>query len=329
MPSLVAWQPPAGEELVADPEPAASPSLSEDTTCWLSMESPQMYDLSESIVKQPSLHNLTNSKPAKLGGGGYGEEFAELADLGASEVSLDLQAFVNDPHFSDGIFTDIVDNKSLGQGGGRASNPAASCSSLPYSSGGYLPPAQPCTQRQPNAPSAAPVKKDPDGDFTPLYRPSPPVSSSYPGVNAYSPAYTSLTPASSVALATANRPPTSQPPRASVTPKSSSSSSTSSGGGGKKVDRASEEYRRRRERNNVAVRRSREKAKQRSRETEERVKFLTRENDGLHKRIEILAKELGVLKNLFANVGVLPDQLHREIAKHLGEGFNQRPNGGL
>ena len=81
----------------------------------------------------------------------------------------------------------------------------------------------------------------------------------------------------------------------------------------------------------MAVRRSREKAKMRSRETEERVKLLSRENDGLHKRIEHLSKELGVLKNLFANVGVLPDQLQREIAKHLGEGFNrgQGPPSGL
>ncbi|XP_037085612.1 CCAAT/enhancer-binding protein beta-like [Pollicipes pollicipes] len=149
---------------------------------------------------------------AKLGGP-YGEEFGDLADLGASEVSLDLQAFVNDPHFSDGIF--------------------------------------PRHRRRRAAVRSA-------------------------------------------------------------------------------VDRTSEEYRRRRERNNVAVRRSREKAKVRSRETEERVKLLARENDGLHKRIEILSKELNVLKNLFANVGVLPDQLHREIAKHLGDGFNRpQPPSGL
>jgi len=52
---------------------------------------------------------------------------------------------------------------------------------------------------------------------------------------------------------------------------------------------------------------------------------------GLNAGVEILSKELGVLKNLFSNVGVLPDQLHREIAKHLGEGVNGRslPSNGL
>ncbi|KAF4520613.1 hypothetical protein B566_EDAN006024 [Ephemera danica] len=99
----------------------------------------------------------------------------------------------------------------------------------------------------------------------------------------------------------------------------------SSGGGGgpgsingnKHVDKSSDEYRRRRERNNIAVRKSREKAKLRSRETEEKVKLLVRENERLQKRIELLSEELNVLRSLFSNVGVLPEQLHREIDKHL------------
>ncbi|XP_037085588.1 CCAAT/enhancer-binding protein delta-like [Pollicipes pollicipes] len=284
------------------------------------MESPQMYDLSDAVVK-PNLLSVANK--AKLGGP-YGEEFGDLADLGASEVSLDLQAFVNDPHFSDGIFPDIVDGKGLGVGlGGRVAAPSATCSGLTYPSGGYLPPAQPTAcagpPRLPAATSHIPVKKDPDASEYHAYRPPP--GSAYPGVNVYSPAYTSLTPSSSGGM-TASRPAAPAPARPAA--------SKQPGGGSKRVDRTSEEYRRRRERNNVAVRRSREKAKVRSRETEERVKLLARENDGLHKRIEILSKELNVLKNLFANVGVLPDQLHREIAKHLGDGFNRpQPPSGL
>ena len=78
-----------------------------------------------------------------------------------------------------------------------------------------------------------------------------------------------------------------------------------------------EEYRRRRERNNVAVRKSREKAKLRTRETEERVKILARENDRLQKKNELLQEELGVLRSLFSSVGVLPDHVQREVAKHL------------
>ncbi|KAK6622292.1 hypothetical protein RUM44_002099 [Polyplax serrata] len=84
----------------------------------------------------------------------------------------------------------------------------------------------------------------------------------------------------------------------------------------KSVDKASDEYRRRRERNNIAVRKSREKAKLRSRETEEKVKLLVKENERLQKRIELLIEELNVLRSLFTNVGVLPEQLHRELNKH-------------
>jgi CCAAT/enhancer binding protein (C/EBP) len=82
-------------------------------------------------------------------------------------------------------------------------------------------------------------------------------------------------------------------------------------------DKSSDEYRRRRERNNVAVRKSREKAKMRSRETEERVKILARENDRLQKKVELLQEELSVLRSLFTSVGVLPDHVHRDLAKHL------------
>lgn len=85
----------------------------------------------------------------------------------------------------------------------------------------------------------------------------------------------------------------------------------------KPCDKNSDEYRRRRERNNIAVRKSREKAKVRTRETEEKVKILLKDNDRLQKRIELLMEELNVLRNLFSNVGVLPEHVHREINKHL------------
>ncbi|XP_058790934.1 uncharacterized protein LOC131664084 [Phymastichus coffea] len=87
----------------------------------------------------------------------------------------------------------------------------------------------------------------------------------------------------------------------------------------KSVDKASDEYRRRRERNNIAVRKSREKAKVRSRETEERVKHLVKENDVLRKKVEILTEELNVLRSLFSSVGVLPEPLQREISRHIDQ----------
>jgi len=96
---------------------------------------------------------------------------------------------------------------------------------------------------------------------------------------------------------------------------------------GKSVDKASDEYRRRRERNNIAVRKSREKAKLRSRETEEKVKLLVKENERLQKRIELLSEELNVLRSLFANVGVVPEHLHREINRHLDTVQQQQHQG--
>lgn len=77
----------------------------------------------------------------------------------------------------------------------------------------------------------------------------------------------------------------------------------------KHFDKASDEYRRRRERNNLAVRKSREKAKQRSKDTEKRVSDLVSENDKLRKRMELLSKELSVLKNLLSSVGVSPENV--------------------
>jgi len=67
------------------------------------------------------------------------------------------------------------------------------------------------------------------------------------------------------------------------------------------LDKSSEEYRLRRERNNIAVRKSRDKAKRRSVETQHRVLELTTENSRLRRRIEGLVRELGALRALFAH----------------------------
>jgi len=68
-------------------------------------------------------------------------------------------------------------------------------------------------------------------------------------------------------------------------------------------DKNSEEYKQKRFKNNIAVRRSREKSKAKSVELQTKVKELTTENDRLNKRVELLTKELTVLKSLFTNVG--------------------------
>lgn len=82
------------------------------------------------------------------------------------------------------------------------------------------------------------------------------------------------------------------------------SSFSQRGGKAKKsVDKGSEEYIRRRERNNTAVKKSRQKTKLRVHATEMRVKELEEENKEHKQRIELLTKELTVLKSLFITSG--------------------------
>lgn len=51
----------------------------------------------------------------------------------------------------------------------------------------------------------------------------------------------------------------------------------------KSVDKGTDEYRRRRERNNIAVRKSREKAKKRAHDVEKKMKELQKENESLRR----------------------------------------------
>lgn len=75
------------------------------------------------------------------------------------------------------------------------------------------------------------------------------------------------------------------------------------------VEKGTEEYVEKRARNNVAVRKSRAKAKEKQRETEGRVRCLLGQNEQLQKKVDLLTKELAVLKGLFINIGAsIPDE---------------------
>lgn len=65
------------------------------------------------------------------------------------------------------------------------------------------------------------------------------------------------------------------------------------------ADKDSEEYRQRRERNNLAVKKSRMRSKQKAMDTQQRVNELKEENERLEAKIKLLSKELSVLKDLF------------------------------
>ncbi|CAH1779954.1 unnamed protein product [Owenia fusiformis] len=82
------------------------------------------------------------------------------------------------------------------------------------------------------------------------------------------------------------------------------------------ANRESEEYKAKRERNNIAVRKSRDKAKVRQVETERLVTTLRSDNQQLTKKVDLLQKELGVLKGLFLNVGLhLPSNYKKLISE--------------
>ncbi|OWF38007.1 CCAAT/enhancer-binding protein gamma-like [Mizuhopecten yessoensis] len=66
-----------------------------------------------------------------------------------------------------------------------------------------------------------------------------------------------------------------------------------------RYQKGSTEYTKRRERNNIAVRKSREKSRAKAKETSEQVNRLRSENEMLEQKVQILSKELSVLKDLF------------------------------
>lgn len=78
----------------------------------------------------------------------------------------------------------------------------------------------------------------------------------------------------------------------------------------KHVDKSSPEYRLRRERNNVAVRKSRDKAKMRNLETQQKVVELSTDNERLRRRVEHLTRELDTLRGIFRQ---LPDGSYKPM----------------
>ncbi|XP_042283782.1 CCAAT/enhancer-binding protein delta [Thunnus albacares] len=97
-------------------------------------------------------------------------------------------------------------------------------------------------------------------------------------------------------------PPTTPEPVSAVSSAKSSPRKMGREKGKKAVDRFSFEYRQRRERNNIAVRKSRDKAKMRNLEMQQKLIELTSENDRLHKTIEQLTRELTGLRDFFKQI---------------------------
>ena len=81
-----------------------------------------------------------------------------------------------------------------------------------------------------------------------------------------------------------------------------------------------DDYVKKRERNNIAVRKSRMKAKERIEETRKRVVELSKENEELRKKVSLLQKELNVLRSLFANGGItVPSEINVQFTNSNSE----------
>jgi hypothetical protein len=74
-----------------------------------------------------------------------------------------------------------------------------------------------------------------------------------------------------------------------------------------------------RARNNEAVKRSREKAKEKASETTGKVNNLKNENQMLEQKVKLLSKELDVLKNIFLDhAGEIKQQHSRDLNSRNG-----------
>ena len=104
-------------------------------------------------------------------------------------------------------------------------------------------------------------------------------------------------------------------PAGRSTTSSTSTSRPSKSRGGKSVDKDSDEYRRRRMLNNIAVKKSREKAKAESRQIAQRVSVLSADKERLERRVELLSKEVQILHGLFAKMNNIPETVRTEVAR--------------
>ena len=203
-------------------------------------------------------------------------EYDLNCDLANSEISLDLQNFIDDTHSSQFVSENLiqelqslnVDKQTLANGQGLSGHCPRG---IGANSGGIVPPAnmyntlaylpQPVHggsqfDRQYDR---VPIKEEPHDSSRDTPHDYPPCArSNYGGYGGGISPYP-MTPTTVPGVDALLKSPLKSP-------------STRMGTNPKKSDKSTDEYRRRRERNNIAVRKSREKAKARSRETEERVK---------------------------------------------------------
>ncbi|XP_060099811.1 CCAAT/enhancer-binding protein delta [Heteronotia binoei] len=242
---------------------------------------------------------------------GPGSGSRDLAELSAAasamyedESAIDFSSYIDSmaavPNLelcNDELFADLFNNNH--KGGGAAAY------------GDYLP-AAPQPQHSHQAPSGSSALASllhasvPPGPLRGAVKQEPEWGDEASGSSSLLPSQIATCAQTIVNLSGQPTPPTSPEPPGSASPSSySSRSSASSSPGGKErpgkkcVDRFSPEYRQRRERNNIAVRKSRDKAKRRNQEMQQKLVELSAENERLHKKIEQLTRDLSSLRHFF------------------------------
>ncbi|XP_050545940.1 CCAAT/enhancer-binding protein [Daktulosphaira vitifoliae] len=261
------------------------------------MNSPQMYDTTSQTHSHQTHHQLTQQElmAAKKAQLGQLKNRYDISELSTPEISLDLQNLIDDSQFSEGLFTEILQQGQVKLPNGSTRNGVNQNGFNARTTLAYMP--QPVHYESTPTATGGPIKEEPPENVEFRNQQQQQYLSNGQGGAFQSP----------VSGGGSN---------GSHLKAHHNHHRKSSSGSNKSVDKNTDEYKRRRERNNIAVRKSREKAKIRSRETEEKVKLLVKENERLQKRIELLSEELNVLRSLFTNVGVLPEHLHRELNKH-------------
>lgn len=229
-------------------------------------------------------------EPGRVGKPGRGAEPGSLGEPGApapamydDESAIDFSAYIDSmaavPTLElchDELFADLFNsNHKAGGAGGTG--------------GLELLPGGPARTLGPGPAVPRPLKREPDwGD------------SDAPG--SLLPAQVAACAQTVVSLATAAQPtpPTSpEPPRGSPGPSPVPGPAREKSSGKRGPDRGSPEYRQRRERNNIAVRKSRDKAKRRNQEMQQKLVELSAENEKLHQRVEQLTRDLAGLRQFF------------------------------
>ncbi|KAL7633855.1 UNVERIFIED_CONTAM: hypothetical protein RMT77_015811 [Armadillidium vulgare] len=295
------------------------------------MESPHLYENTD--YKKGSLTNLKVKGGQNLFGdvGEYNDLNCELAN---SEISLDLQNFIDEnqqnqlvsEHLIQELQSLNVDKNSLSNtlGGqcprGIGANPGlggvppplvnSSSVGAMYNPLAYLPqPVHSGSQFDRQFHERLPIKEEPqDGPGDPHHEYAPCARVNYGGygggISPYPMTPTTVPGVDSLLKSPMKSPGGPMKPGGMKTPK---------------ADKSTDEYRRRRERNNIAVRKSREKAKARSRETEERVKILTDENKKLQEKCKVLLEKVSMYHSVFSsmNLQCLPEPFRSELRNQM------------